>query len=258
MPLSASLLTMVPTIMARVRNLVYLSSHHSKTTGVEPSPQAKCCQSQEQEMGVDHTQEPATQRQREENPLLEKLAKFWLEAFCKVSELIQHMRQTYFQSHPLSFHKEDAFDLTEVFRELAEKARLLGTEIHLVQDLWEGKNELHSVYYMVRGSAKDLHFFRVVTPLESPKIMGLRGIHSPEVLKRQVGLCFCPWCGKKGQNEGTIINHICTRYYCLELVCKRCLCYFTTTSDKVQWHTQACMGLSPHKNNQDGEVDKFA
>ena len=47
---------------------------------------------------------------------------------------------------------------------------------------------------------------------ESPKIMGLKGIHSPEALKWCAGQLFCPWCGKEGQNESTveIINVLCT------------------------------------------------
>ena len=93
---------------------------------------------------------------------------------------------------------------------------------------------------MVRGSAKDLHYFWVVSPLESPKIMGLKVIHSPEALKHQASLLFCPWCGKEGQNEGTMVNHLCTGHYHLRLVCKRCLSYFTTTLDIMQHHTQGC------------------
>ena len=52
---------------------------------------------------------------------------------------------------------------------------------------------------VVRGSAKDLHYFWVMLLTESPKIMGLKGIHSPEALKHQTGLSFHPWCRKEGQ-----------------------------------------------------------
>ena len=81
-------------------------------------------------------------------------------------------------------------------------AGLLGTDVYPVHDQWVGRKELHSIYHVIRGSAKDLHFFRMVVPLKSLKIMGLWGIHSPEALKQQAGLSFCPWCGKKGQNQG--------------------------------------------------------
>ena len=120
----------------------------------------------------------------------------------------------------------------EVFKELVEMAGLLGTEVYPVHDQWVGRKELCSAYHMVRGSAKDLHFFRTVALLESPKIMGLWGIHSLEVLKQQVGLSFCLWCRKEGQNEGTMVNHLHTGHYCLGLVCKRYLSYFNTMLDK--------------------------
>ena len=61
----------------------------------------------------------------------------------------------------------------EVFKELAEMAGLLGTKFYPFHDQCVGKKELHSAYHAVRGSVKDLHFFRIVAPLESPKIMGL-------------------------------------------------------------------------------------
>ena len=53
-------------------------------------------------------------------------------------------------------------------------AGLMNTEIHLVQDQWQGKKELCATNNVARGSAKDLHYFLVVSPLESPMIMGLK------------------------------------------------------------------------------------
>ena len=95
------------------------------------------------------------------------------EAFHKDSELVQCIRQTYFKTHAKTFHKEDTNKLMEVFKELAEMEGLLGTEVYPIHDQWVGKKELCSVYHAVRVSAKDLHFFRTVAPLESSKIMGL-------------------------------------------------------------------------------------
>ena len=82
------------------------------------------------------------------------------EAFCKDSELVQQIRWTYFRTHALTFHKEDTYELTEVFKELAEMAGLLGTEVYPVHDQWVGRAELCSAYHVVRGSTKDLHFFQ--------------------------------------------------------------------------------------------------
>ena len=102
-------------------------------------------------------------------------------------------------------------------------AGLLGTKVYPIHDQWVANKELCSAYHAVRGSAKDLHFFRTVAPLKSPKIMDLRGIYSPKALKGQACLSFCPWCRKEGQNEGTIVNYLLTRHYHLGLVCERCL-----------------------------------
>ena len=35
--------------------------------------------------------------------------------------------------------------------------------------------------------------------------MGLVGIHDPDALCHFNGLTHCPWCGKEGQNEGTVV-----------------------------------------------------
>ena len=145
------------------------------------------------------------------------------EAFRKNSNLVKQIRQIYFRAHHPEFYNEITHDLACVFKEMADIVSLLNTKIHQVQDLWPGKKELHAANHAAMSSAKYICYFWVVSPTESPKIMGLKGIHSPEALKHQGGLCFCPWCGKEGQNEGTVVYHLCTGHYCLGLVCKRCL-----------------------------------
>ena len=148
------------------------------------------------------------------------------------------------------FHKEVNHDLADIFREMAEMMGLMGTEIYPVQDWWQGKKELHAANHAAKGSAKNLHYFEVVSPIESPKIVGLKGIHSPEALKHQVGLSFCPWCRKEGQNEGTLVNHLCNGHYHLGLVCKRCLQHFMTSSDRMQHHLQGCESTHNHDNEE--------
>ena len=69
----------------------------------------------------------------------------------------------------------------------------MGTKIYPIQDQWQGKKELHMANHAAKGSTKNLCYFWVVLPIELPKIMGLKGIHSPEALKFQAGLSFCPW-----------------------------------------------------------------
>ena len=123
---------------------------------------------------------------------------------------------------------------------MVDVVSLLNTEIHKVQDPWPGKKELHAANHVAMSSTKNISYFWVVSPTESSRIMGLKGIHSPEALKCQGSLSFCPWCRKEGQNEGTMVNHLHTGHYHLGLVCKRCLQYFTISSNMMQCHVQGC------------------
>ena len=52
---------------------------------------------------------------------------------------------------------------------------------------------------------------------------GLMGIHDPDALQCYADYTFCPWCGKEGQNEGTMVNHLRMTHYRLGLVCNQCL-----------------------------------
>ena len=76
--------------------------------------------------------------------------------------------------------------------------------------------------YILRSLSKGLKFLRIVPAKELLNIMSLKGIHDPNVLQDFAGYTYCPWCGKDGQNEGTIINHLRTVHYKLGLVCKQC------------------------------------
>ena len=65
---------------------------------------------------------------------------------------------------------------------MAESAELLGTSIYEIQALWTGPDELRQANYALRSLPKDLKFLCVVTPCESPKVMGLVEIHDPDAL----------------------------------------------------------------------------
>ena len=62
--------------------------------------------------------------------------------------------------------------------------------------------------YVLRSLQKGLKFFHAVTPSESPKVIGLVGIHGPDALHHFNSMTHCPLCGKEGQNEGTVVNHL--------------------------------------------------
>ena len=136
---------------------------------------------------------------------------------------------------------------------MVDAVSLLSTEIHQFQDLWPGKKELCAANHAAVSSGKDIHYFWVVSPTKSPKIMGLKGIHLPEALKGQGGLSCCPWCGKEGKNEGTIVNHHHTGHYLLGLVCERCLWYFITSSDMMQHHAQGCQPTHAHDDSPNNQ-----
>ena len=76
----------------------------------------------------------------------------------------------------------------------------------------------------------------MVPTMESPEVMGLMGIHDPDALWHYAGYTYCPWCGKEGQNEGTVVNHLRTTHYRLGLVCNQCFGCPTVMSDSLCWH----------------------
>ena len=152
-------------LTTRLRNPITSPCH---PTVMVPSPRAKQCWSPEQEAEADHPGEPTPQRQGEEIPLERHLGDSHCEAFCKDSELVQQIRQTYFRTHALTFHKEDTYELMEVFKELAEMASLLGTEVYPFNDQWVGRKELHSAYHVVRGPLRTSTFSEQLHPLNNP------------------------------------------------------------------------------------------
>ena len=93
---------------------------------------------------------------------------------------------------------------------MAVSAKLLGTSIHEIQELWTGPDKLNQTNYAPWSLPKGLKFLCMVPLLESPKVMGLMGINDPDALHCFSGVTHCPWCGKEGQNEGTMVNHLWT------------------------------------------------
>ena len=119
---------------------------------------------------------------------------------------------------------------------MAESANLMGEAIHKIQLSWTGLEELKQANYALQSLPKGLRFLRVVPAMESPKVMGLKGIHNPDALRCYTGCTYCPWCGKEGQNEGTVVNHLRTTHYRLGFVCDWCFACPTVTSDTLHWH----------------------
>ena len=156
-------------------------------------------------------------------------------------------RLYFFSKHSYNFNQDGNCDLSRIFKKLAVSASLLGTNIHEIEASWTGPEELKEANYTLQSLPKGLKFLRVVPTLESPKVMGLVGIHDPDALWHFAGFTYCPWCGKEGQNEGTVVNHLRTTHYRLGLLCDKCHGCLTTTCDTLccHGHHNCCRVITP-------------
>ena len=159
-----------------------------------------------------------------------------VDAFSRDSDLMKEARVHYFTTHPCDWFCGNMEDLSDMFKGLAQEAGLLGKSIFEIQWTWKGPEHLKQVNYVFQTQPKGLKFLRAVSTRESPKAMGLKGIHDPEALWHFVGFTYCPWCGKRGQNEGTIVNHLRMAHCKLGLICDKCFGCPTTMLDTLHRH----------------------
>ena len=125
--------------------------------------------------------------------------------------------------------------MADVFRSMIKSAGLLSSEIYEIQETWTGQSKLQHPNYTLWTLPKGLKFLCQVSPSESLKVMGLTAIHHPNTLHHFNRVAHCLWCGKELQYEGTIINHLWMVHYKLGLVCKKCFCCPSITSEAI-WH----------------------
>ena len=137
--------------------------------------------------------------------------------------------------HSYNFTTEGTHNISEIFRQMAKSAKLLGTSIYRIQELWTGPDELRQANYALRSLPKGLKSLHAVPPSESPKVMALVGMHDPDALCHFNSMTHCPWCGKEGQNEGTVVNHLWMVHYRLGLMCNDCP---STSLDTLCHHSQ--------------------
>ena len=160
------------------------------------------------------------------------------EAFSQDTDLVKEARKEYFKRHSYNFTVEGTHNLSEVFRWMAKSTNLLGTTIHEIQAVWTGPDELWQANYALRSLPKGYQFLHVAPPSEPLKVMGLVGINNLDALHHFNGLTHCPWCGKEGQNEGTVINNLQMVHYRLGLVCDKCNDCPSTSSGTLSCHGQ--------------------
>ena len=176
-----------------------------------------------------------------------------MEAFSQDSDLVKEARKEFFLKHSYNFITEGTCDLSQVFMQLTTSTKLLGTSIYEIQVSWMGPDELRQANYALRSLPKGLKFLCALPPSESPKVMGLEGIHDPDSLCHFSSITYCPWCGKEGQNEGTVVNHLWMVHYRLGLVCNKYNDCPSTTSDTLCCHSwQDCQ--QPGEKNPNESV----
>ena len=151
---------------------------------------------------------PPSSKQQEIWPWNKALKLSHTEAFRRDSDLVKEARKEFFSKHSHNFVMEGTCDLSEVFKQMATSTKLLGTSIYEIQVSWTGLDELRQANYALRSLPKGLKFLHVAPHSESPKVMQLVGKHDPDTLHCFSGITHCPWCGKEGQNEGTVVNHL--------------------------------------------------
>ena len=199
------------------------------------------------------SEESPISKQWEIPPLYKVLTWSHSEAFSWDTSLARETREEYFKRHSPNFTMESMHDLSEVYRHMAKTTKLLGSAIYEIKEVWKGPDELQQANCTLRSLLKGLKFLRVVPPLESPKVMGLVGIHDPYALHHFNGMTHCPWCRKEGQNEGTMINHLQMVHCRLGLVCNKCYNYPSTSSDTLCHH-----GWQNWQPSGEGGSDKSA
>ena len=183
------------------------------------------------------TQEGPSSSKRWETPIwFASLKPSHAEAFSWDSDIMKEARLHFFSNHSCDWVNDSTNDLSDVFKELAASTSLLGEAIYEIQLSWTRPEELKQANYALWSLPKGLRFLRVVPTMESPKVMGLMGIHDPNALQHYTGYTYCPWCGKEGQNEGTMVNHLRTTHYRLGLVCNQCFGCPTVMSDSLCQH----------------------
>ena len=95
------------------------------------------------------------------------------DAFNRDSGPIKEAREHYFTTHPWDWVQSNTDDLSDIFRELAQGAGLLGKSIYKIQWSWDGSDHLKHGNYVLWSLPKGLKFLRAVSAKESPKVMGL-------------------------------------------------------------------------------------
>ena len=133
---------------------------------------------------------PPYPKKWETPPWFKSLKPSRADTFLRDSDLVVEARLCFFSKHSYTLNQDGNRNLSEVFKKLAKKAGLLGTNIYEIEASWTGPEELKQANYTLLSLVKGLRFLRVVPATESPKVMGLMGIHDPDALRHFAGFTY--------------------------------------------------------------------
>ena len=118
---------------------------------------------------------PSSSKRRETADWSASLKPSRMDAFSRDSDPVKEARSHYFATHPWDWTHGNTDDLSDIFRELAKGANLLGNSIYELQLSWEGPEELKHANYSLQSLPKGLRFLRAVPSHRIPKDHGTEG-----------------------------------------------------------------------------------
>ena len=159
------------------------------------------------------------------------------DTFSQDSSPVREAREHYFATHPWDWAHGNMDNLSDIFRELAQGAGLLGESIHEIQLAWNGQKDLKHANYVLQSLPKGVKVPKGGICQGIPQNHGPKG-ESMILMPSDIfaSYTYCPWCSKDGQNEGTAINHLRTVHYKWGLVCDQCFSCPTVMSDTLHQH----------------------
>ena len=90
---------------------------------------------------------PPSSKRQEVPPWYRALKPSHAEAFSWDSDLVREARKEFFLKHSSNFTAEGTHNLSEIFKQMAASADLLGTSIHEIHASWTGPDELKQADY---------------------------------------------------------------------------------------------------------------
>ena len=118
---------------------------------------------------------PSSPKRQEAPAWFTSLKPSHAEAFLWDSSIMKEARLHFFSNHSYNFVDDGTRDLSDVFKELAKSASLLGEAIYEMQLSWTRPEELKQANYALWSLPKGLRFLRVVPASESSQGHGAYG-----------------------------------------------------------------------------------